>query len=111
MPPLLQTPVATDAVEEPAVPTATKTKGKAAAAPPPPEPAPAPPLLPQHSDRIRAAAMRALDGSLNASALERALRQKLLMHVVEACVVSNGAASTAAACVLLKRVVTMLVRI
>ena len=110
-PPLSQPSARTLAVEEQAVPVATKTKGKAAAAAPPSEPAVvAEPLLPQHSDRIRAAAVSALNSALSTSALERALREKLIMHAVEACIVSDGVLSTVAAAALLKRTVITLVR-
>lgn len=107
-PPLSQTP-ATDNEPPPeqVIPAGTKGKGKAPAVPAPP-PVPVPdPLFPQYSESIRTAALHAVDAALSDAALERALRQKLLMHVLEACILTDGAASTAAAAALLRRVVTL----
>lgn len=97
-----------DSPPEDPTPVAAKGKGKAAALPTtPPPPAPKP-LVPQFADPIRAAALHALDSALSDAALERAVQQKLLMHVVEACITEQHA-STSAAAVLLKRIVVMLV--
>ena len=83
-------------------------KGKAAAPPTTPLPPAPKPLIPQFADSIRAAALHALDSALSDVVLERMVQQKLLMHVVEACITEQPA-STSAAAVLLKRIVVMLV--
>jgi hypothetical protein len=109
-PPLTQAPQTESEVpQEPAPPA--KGKGKPPVNPPPPKEVVPEPLRPQFADPIRAAALCAVNAALSASALQRALRQKLLMHVVEACIHGGDAPSVAAAAALLQRSLTALVRI